>query len=59
MPFLVIGLSHHTAPVTLRERFSFAEARVPVTDRGLLFGDHVFLQTATFRRSFIKLRFER
>ena len=31
MPFLVIGLSHHTAPVTLRERFSFAEARVPAT----------------------------
>lgn len=31
MPFLVIGLSHHTAPVTVRERFSFAEARVPAT----------------------------
>ena len=31
MPFLVIGLSHHTAPVTLRERFAFAEARVPAT----------------------------
>lgn len=29
MPILVLGLSHHTAPVTLRERFAFAEARVP------------------------------
>ncbi len=28
---LVIGLSHHTAPVTLRERFAFSEARVPAT----------------------------
>jgi glutamyl-tRNA reductase len=26
---VVIGLSHHTAPVTLRERFAFGEARVP------------------------------
>ena len=31
MPFLGIGLSHHTAPVTLRERVAFAEARVPAT----------------------------
>jgi glutamyl-tRNA reductase len=29
MPILVLGLSHHTAPVTLRERFAFVEARVP------------------------------
>lgn len=28
---LVLGLSHHTAPVTLRERFAFTEARVPAT----------------------------
>jgi glutamyl-tRNA reductase len=28
---LVLGLSHHTAPVTLRERFAFADARVPGT----------------------------
>jgi glutamyl-tRNA reductase len=26
---IVIGLSHHTAPVSLRERFAFSEARVP------------------------------
>ena len=26
---IVIGLSHHTSPVALRERFAFAEARVP------------------------------
>ena len=29
MSFVVIGLSHHSAPVTLRERFAFAEARIP------------------------------
>jgi glutamyl-tRNA reductase len=28
---LVLGLSHHTAPVTLRERFAFSEARLPGT----------------------------
>jgi glutamyl-tRNA reductase len=31
MPLLVLGLSHRTAPVTLRERFAFGEARVPET----------------------------
>ena len=29
MSLLVLGLSHRTAPVTLRERFALAEARVP------------------------------
>jgi glutamyl-tRNA reductase len=29
MPFVVIGLSHHSAPVTVRERFAFVEARIP------------------------------
>jgi glutamyl-tRNA reductase len=29
MALVVIGLSHHTAPVTLRERFAFGDARVP------------------------------
>jgi glutamyl-tRNA reductase len=29
MPIVVIGLSHRSAPVTVRERFAFAEARVP------------------------------
>ncbi len=29
MPFVVLGLSHHSSPVTVRERFAFAEARVP------------------------------
>ena len=29
MPILVIGLSHRSAPVTLRERFAFPEAKVP------------------------------
>jgi glutamyl-tRNA reductase len=29
MPLVVIGLSHHSSPVALRERFAFAEAHVP------------------------------
>jgi glutamyl-tRNA reductase len=29
MPLVVIGLSHHSSPVELRERFAFAEARIP------------------------------
>src|SRR6185436_8707989 len=29
MPIVVLGLSHHSSPVALRERFAFAEARVP------------------------------
>ena len=30
MSIIVLGLSHHTAPVALRERFAFGEARIPV-----------------------------
>src|SRR5580693_8942495 len=29
MNLVVIGLSHHSAPVTVRERFAFAETRIP------------------------------
>lgn len=29
MPILVIGLSHHSCPVTVREKFAFAEAAIP------------------------------
>jgi glutamyl-tRNA reductase len=29
MPIVVIGLSHHSSPVTVRERFAFAESRIP------------------------------
>lgn len=29
MPIVVAGLSHHTSPVTVRERFAFAEAAIP------------------------------
>ncbi len=29
MPIVVIGLSHRTAPVAVRERFAFGEARIP------------------------------
>src|SRR3954468_24862276 len=35
MPIVVIGLSHHTSPVTIRERFAFSEARVPATLQNL------------------------
>ena len=31
MPLLVVGLSHHTSPVQVRERFAFSEARIPAT----------------------------
>src|SRR4051812_19853318 len=33
MPLIVIGLSHHTSPVTVRERFAFAEGKVPAALR--------------------------
>jgi glutamyl-tRNA reductase len=29
MRLVVLGLSHHTCPVTVRERFAFAEAKIP------------------------------
>jgi len=29
MKIVVVGLSHHSSPVALRERFAFAEARIP------------------------------
>ncbi len=31
MPIVVIGLSHHSSPVTVRERFAFAEGIIPET----------------------------
>lgn len=33
MSLIVIGLSHHTSPVTVRERFAFAEGKVPAALR--------------------------
>src|SRR5690349_19065726 len=30
MPIIVLGLSHHSSSVAIRERFAFAEARIPV-----------------------------
>ncbi|MDB6035685.1 MAG: Glutamyl-tRNA reductase [Verrucomicrobiales bacterium] len=36
MAIIVIGLSHHTSPVTVRERFAISEARVPSTLQLLL-----------------------
>jgi len=31
MSIVVIGLSHHSSPVTVRERFAFVEAHIPAT----------------------------
>ena len=31
MALVVIGLSHHTSPVQVRERFAFSDARIPAT----------------------------
>jgi glutamyl-tRNA reductase len=31
MPLVVIGLSHRSSPITVRERFAFADARIPAT----------------------------
>ncbi|HWY77009.1 MAG TPA: glutamyl-tRNA reductase [Verrucomicrobiae bacterium] len=49
MSIVVIGLSHHSAPVTVRERFAFAEARIPATLATLresgLAGEAVILST--------------
>ncbi len=35
MPLVVIGLSHHSCPVTVRERFAFPEARIPAALQAL------------------------
>jgi glutamyl-tRNA reductase len=35
MNVVVIGLSHHTSPVELRERFAFAETQIPVALKAL------------------------
>jgi glutamyl-tRNA reductase len=35
MPFVVLGLSHHSSPVAVRERFAFAEPRVPTVLQSL------------------------
>ena len=35
MPIVVLGLSHRSSPVSVRERFAFAEARVPAAIQSL------------------------
>ena len=35
MPLVLIGLSHHTSPVAVRERFAFADERVPAALQSL------------------------
>ncbi|MGH7994086.1 MAG: glutamyl-tRNA reductase, partial [Limisphaerales bacterium] len=49
MNILVIGLSHHSSPVELRERFAFAEAKIPGALKSLsesgVAGEAVILST--------------
>jgi glutamyl-tRNA reductase len=49
MNIVVIGLSHHSAPVELRERFAFAEAKIPEALKSLresgIAGEAVILST--------------
>ncbi len=48
MNVVVVGLSHHSAPVELRERFAFAEAKIPdalKSVRDLGFAEAVILST--------------
>ena len=49
MSIVVIGLSHHSSPVELRERFAFAEARIPAALESLraggIVGEAVILST--------------
>jgi glutamyl-tRNA reductase len=49
MPLVVIGLSHHSSPVEVRERFAFPEERVPVALQSLrdsgVAGEAVILST--------------
>jgi glutamyl-tRNA reductase len=49
MNIVVIGLSHHTSPVELRERFAFADAKIPDALKSLresgIAGEAVILST--------------
>jgi len=49
MNIVVIGLSHHSSPVELRERFAFAEAKIPDALKSLresgIAGEAVILST--------------
>jgi glutamyl-tRNA reductase len=49
MSIVVIGLSHHSSPVELRERFAFAEAKIPDALKSLresgIAGEAVILST--------------
>ena len=49
MNVVVIGLSHHSSPVELRERFAFAEAKIPDALKSLresgVAGEAVILST--------------
>jgi glutamyl-tRNA reductase len=49
MNLIVIGLSHHTSPVELRERFAFADAKIPDALKSLresgVAGEAVILST--------------
>lgn len=62
MPILVLGLSHHTAPVALRERFAFSEARVPAVQQILrdsrLVEESVILSTCNRVELYVSTRME-
>ena len=49
MNIVVIGLSHHSSPVELREQFAFAEAKIPEALKSLresgIAGEAVILST--------------
>ena len=49
MNIVVIGLSHHSSPVELRERFAFAESKIPEALKSLresgIAGEAVILST--------------
>ena len=49
MNVIVIGLSHHSSPVELRERFAFADAKIPDALKSLresgIAGEAVILST--------------
>ena len=59
---LVLGMSHHTSPVEMRERFAFAEARIPdalkaLRDSGLA-DEVVILSTCNRVELYIATRLE-
>jgi len=63
MSIVVLGLSHHSSPVELRERFAFADAQIPETLRRLrssgLAEEAVILSTCNRVEIYVATQFER